>query len=574
MDPVNPMEFDYDVIVVGSGFGGSVTALRLTEKGYRVARARGRPPVPRRGLRQDSWDVRNYLWAPRLGLYGIQRIHLLGNVHGPGRRGGRRRLAQLRQHPLRAAAAVLPGPAVARHHRLAGGAGAALRPGRDRMLGVVINPAMAPSTTSMRAAAERHGRRRHLPHGAGRRVLRRRRGKRRSPDPYFGGAGPDRTGCTECGNCMIGCRHGAKNTLVKNYLAPRRAAGADDRADAHGTCASRRAPRRRVRRDARARPARGSGAARRTVTADQVVLAGRHLGHPEAAARHARAGVLPRLSDAAGRADPHQLRGAASGAHDAHEGHPAAPTFTGAWRSRRRSTPTTTPTSRTCRYGKGSNAMGRWRPSWSRRRPAAAAGCSSLVEAPGTRCIFAAVAVAVPLVASAPIIGLVMQTRDNSLHVTRQRGLLGRRLLTSRQGHGEPNPTYIPAGSEAMQALATASSDDRQRLRRRQRRRGHRHPADRALPRRLPDRRRRPEHGVIDPYHRVWGYPGLHVVDGSAVSANLGVNPSLTITAQAERAMSLWPNKGEPTRVRRRARATVALEPVKAANPAVDALHA
>ena len=77
------------------------------------------------------------------------------------------------------------------------------------------------------------------------------------------------------------------------------------------------------------------------------------------------------------------------------------------------------------------------------------------------------------------------------------------------------------------------------------------------------------EHGVVDPYHRVWGYPGLHVVDGSAVSANLGVNPSLTITAQAERAMSLWPNKGEADPRPAQGAPYVALEPVKAANPAV-----
>jgi cholesterol oxidase len=137
------------------------------------------------------------------------------------------------------------------------------------------------------------------------------------------------------------------------------------------------------------------------------------------------------------------------------------------------------------------------------------------------------------------IIVLVMQSLDNSLTVFRKRGLFGSRL-SSRQGHGEPNPTWIPVGNEATRRIAdkingfpggsfgeivnipmtahiiggTAIGSS-------------------------------PETGVIDPYHRVYGHDGLHVVDGAAVSANLGVNPSLTITAQAERAMAFWPNKGE-----------------------------
>jgi len=130
----------------------------------------------------------------------------------------------------------------------------------------------------------------------------------------------------------------------------------------------------------------------------------------------------------------------------------------------------------------------------------------------------------------------VMQSLDNSITTYTRRG-----KLTSKQGHGEPNPTFIPAGHLANQlaakhiggvpggtwgelanipltahfigGCAIGSSADE---------------------------------GVIDPYHRVFGHPGLSVVDGAAISANLGVNPSLTITAQAERAFSLWPNKGEP----------------------------
>jgi cholesterol oxidase len=133
-----------------------------------------------------------------------------------------------------------------------------------------------------------------------------------------------------------------------------------------------------------------------------------------------------------------------------------------------------------------------------------------------------------------------MQSIDNSLTTFTKRGLLGGRRLTSRQGHGQPNPTWIPAGHEAAQRVAkhiggmaggtwgelfgiplTAHFIG-----------GCVIGAD-------------AEHGVIDPYHRVHNYPGLSIVDGSAITANLGVNPSLTIAAQAERAFALWPNKGE-----------------------------
>jgi cholesterol oxidase len=137
------------------------------------------------------------------------------------------------------------------------------------------------------------------------------------------------------------------------------------------------------------------------------------------------------------------------------------------------------------------------------------------------------------------VIVLVMQALDNSLTVRRRRGLLGERLVTS-QGHGEPNPTWIPAGNEVTRRLAGVID-------------GYAGgsvgeifnvpmtahiiggcPIGDSV-----------STGVIDPYQRVYGYPGLHVLDGAAVTANLGVNPSLTITAQAERAMSLWPNAGD-----------------------------
>jgi cholesterol oxidase len=137
------------------------------------------------------------------------------------------------------------------------------------------------------------------------------------------------------------------------------------------------------------------------------------------------------------------------------------------------------------------------------------------------------------------IIVLVMQSLDNSLTVRRKRGLLGERLVTT-QGHGEPNPTWIPVGNEVtrrvakrIDGVAGGSVGEIANI-----------PMTAHIIGGCPIGDS-PQSGVIDPWHRLYGYEGLHVVDGAAVSANLGVNPSLTITAQAERAMAFWPNKGE-----------------------------
>jgi cholesterol oxidase len=137
------------------------------------------------------------------------------------------------------------------------------------------------------------------------------------------------------------------------------------------------------------------------------------------------------------------------------------------------------------------------------------------------------------------IAALVMQPRDNSLTCFTKPGPFGRRL-TSKQGHGEPNPTWIPIGHDAVRRIArriggfaAGGWNDVFNVPMTAHLLGGAVIGD------------SPDTGVIDPYHRVYGHPGLHVVDGSAVSANLGVNPSLTITAQAERAMALWPNRGE-----------------------------
>jgi cholesterol oxidase len=164
------------------------------------------------------------------------------------------------------------------------------------------------------------------------------------------------------------------------------------------------------------------------------------------------------------------------------------------------------------------------------------------------------------------IIGLVMQSLDNSLTTYLKPKGAGKGLLTARQGHGAPNPKQIRAASEAASAVAAeingfAGSNVGELM-------GTPLTAHFLGGCPIGDSR---ETGVIDPYHRLYGHPGISVVDGAAVSANLGVNPSLTITAQAERAMSYWPNKGEADPRPASGAAYERLKPVEPRDPAVPA---
>jgi cholesterol oxidase len=164
------------------------------------------------------------------------------------------------------------------------------------------------------------------------------------------------------------------------------------------------------------------------------------------------------------------------------------------------------------------------------------------------------------------VIALVMQSLDNSLQTHFKRGWLGRRRLTTTQGHGAPNPTWVPAGNQAVRLLAEEIDGVP----------GGSWGEVFNIPMTAHILGGAPigadaEHGVIDAYHRVFGHPGLHVVDGAAVSANLGVNPSLTITAQAERAMSLWPNKDEADLRPPLGSGYERIGPVAPRNPAVPA---
>ncbi len=553
----------YDVVVVGSGFGGSVAALRLAEKGYSVLVLESGRRWADEDFPETNWDVRKFLWAPRLGCFGIQRIHRLPDVMilaGAGVGGGSLNYANTLYVPPRP---FFTDPQwghitdwqaeLAPHYRTA-----------SSMLGVVTNACDGPVEQVMAQTADDLGvgdTFRRTPVGVffgmpGARV----------DDPYFGGAGPARTGCTECGNCMVGCRVGAKNTLVKNYLSLAEKLGVTieplrtvTRLGVLPTAEGER-PAYRIRHE---RSGAWTQKDPRVVSARYVVVAAGTWGTQTLLHAMREEGELPLLSSKLGhltRTNSEALLGAMTvdvppdvdltkGVAITTSFHPDADTHV-----------------ENVRYGKGSDLMG---------------GLTTIAVPPGRlprplRFVTELAKDPAVLVRLLPttrnfsqrtVIGLVMQSLDNSLVVSRRRG-----RLTSRQGHGQPNPTYIAAGHAAMKQLATRLAE----------RTGVKtyaggtwgeifdvpltaHFLGGAV---ISDS---PATGVIDAYHRVWGYAGISVVDGSAISANLGVNPALSITAQAERAFSLWPNKGEVDTRPAQGAAYERVVPVPAVKPAVRA---
>jgi cholesterol oxidase len=546
----------YDVVVIGSGFGGSVAALRLARKGYSVAVLEAGRRFADHEFAKTSWRMRRFLWAPALGCYGIQRMTLLrpDRADRPGRGAGRRGGGVLVLSGAGVGGGSLvyantlyrPLPEFYRdpQWRAITDWERELAPHYDtaeRMLGVTTYDRTTPADVAMRSVAERMGvgdTFHSTPVGVflgmpGETV----------PDPYFGGEGPERAGCLHCGQCMTGCRHNAKNTLVKNYLWFAERAGAtvfamttvtDVMENPEGGYRVRVA--RTGARLARRRRAPGSG----VIEADQVVFAAGALGTQRLLHRMKQIGALPRLSPRLGaltRTNSESLVGATvlprAGRRrglDFTEGVAITSSFH--------------PDERThiepVRYGKGSNAMGLLQSALTDGGPGRAGRWLRAMLSwplPYVR------AMSVRRWSERTIIALVMQSADNSLTLNWRRGLLGGRTLRSVQGHGAPNPTWIPAGNEAVRLLAEEIGGVP----------GGSLPevADIPVTAHILGGAvigAGPDEGVVDPYHRVFGHPGLHVVDGAAVCANLGVNPSLTITAQAERAFAAWPVKGEPDR--------------------------
>jgi cholesterol oxidase len=528
--------FDYDWVIVGSGFGGSVAALRLAEKGYRVA-------VLERGRRfrdedfaETTWNLRDWLWAPVLGLRGIFRLTPFKDVFvasGSGVGGGSLVYANTL---YRAAPGFYRNPQwagladwadeLAPHYEVA-----------ERMLGVRQVPFESDGQRLLKRIGEDLGVAdtfTRTPCG----VFFGEPGKE-VPDPYFGGEGPARTGCTRCGACMVGCRVGAKNTLVKNYLwfaekqgvevIPERQVtdvrplGASDGSEGYRVVTE--------------HPGAWFRKRRRRFTAKGVVFAAGALGTNQLLADCREAGSLPALSDRLGSLvrtnsesilavtlpsdtplEPARDVAISSSIHPEPDTHIEFVTY-----GRHGDAMNTL---FTLQVGDGTRltrplkllggilrhpirfAKTLWPFGWSRRS----------------------------------IVFLVMQSLDNAISFVPRRRWFGRGVrLTTRLDPDKPNPTFIPAGDKAARLLAGQTGGVAQSM------------ILEALAN-IPttahilggavigvDR----DSGVIDVRHRVFGYRNMIVCDGSAMPANPGVNPSLTITALAERAMSMIPPRAE-----------------------------
>lgn len=521
--------FDHDVIVIGSGFGGSVSALRLTEKGYRVSVLEAGKRFGDEDFPKSNWNLRKFLYMPRIGMRGIQRLHLLSDVlvlSGAGVGGGSLVYANTLYEPFDVFYRDPQWQGITDWR-------SELAPFYDqakRMLGATTAPDNTPNDAVIRQIGKRMGvadtyRATEVGVYLG-------RPGETDPDPYFGGAGPTRTGCVRCGGCMVGCRHNAKNTLDRNYLYLAERAGAVVHAEQRvvdlvaleggGYEVHSR------------RPGLRNGAIQRR-TAEHVIFAAGVLGTVGLLADLKDRGRLPHLSPRLGelvRTNSESIPGASSirvTDTDYSQGVAISSSIY--------------PNEHThiegVRYPAGSNAMGMLSTilvSGEGRLPRPVRFVGQVLAHP----IRFLRSLSVRRWSERSVILLVMQSRDNSINLRWKRGRKGVKLR-SEQGTGEPNPTSIPEAEEAAQHAADIMGGQpfagfNEAL------------LDTPVTAHIlggcvigQDE----SSGVIDAYQRVFGHTGLHVADGSAISANLGVNPSLTITAQAERAMSMWPNRDD-----------------------------
>jgi cholesterol oxidase len=525
-------EFDFDFAIVGSGFGGSVSALRLSEKGYRVTVLE----MGRRWTKDDfphsTWNVRKYLWRPWLGMYGMLQMTLVKDaffLHGAGVGGGSLIYANTLLVP--------PDEAFVDPRWVGLDWKATLAPFYARakkMLGVVESPVIVETDRMLKEVADEMGRG-HTWKRADVGVFFGEPGKT-VPDPFFDGEGPPRTGCTMCGGCMVGCRVGAKNTLDQNYLYLAEKKGAVVQ------------PETRV---VDVRPLDGGGfelvlerstgilRKRRVLRARGVVVSGGSYGTVNLLMRCKERGSLGKLSSQLGRylrTNSEALLGVRSSKPDVDYSKGIAIT-SGVFVDDKTHI-------EVVRYPAGSDALaplatvltdgGGSIPRWLRWIGTVLTHPRQFIRS------------VVPFGwAKKTAILLVMQPVDNHLTYRLRRRWYWpfSRKLDSAPGEGEPAPTYIPIANLVAKKLAKKMEGT---------------PQSGLLEVLLGKASTAhilggcpigltPDDGVVDPKSRAFGYEDLFIVDGSIIPANLGVNPSLTITAMAEHAMTHVPSRADRT---------------------------
>ena len=521
----------YDYIIIGSGFGGSVSALRLSEKGYTVA-------VLERGKRYESWDfprtnwnLRKNLWIPQLGLYGIWNLSLLRHafiLHGTGVGGGSLNYCnQLLVPPDEVFEKPEWGP---------GDWKARLAPFYDRakrMLGPNPSPQvgkadeiLAEIGKEIRGQDTFHINDVGVFFGEPDKTV---------PDPYFNGEGPERTGCTFCGACMIGCPVGGKNTLDKNYLylaehkygvkifPETEVTGVQPRDNGY---------------EVLTKKSTGILHPKKTFKAYGVVFSGGVMGSVKLLLACKTKGLLPRLSPQLGnfvRTNSEALLGVKANDRNADYSDQISIT-SGIY-------PDEDTHVEIVRFNKGSDLiglLGTLLTDGGGRIPRVVRFLGNVVRHPWA---FLKSLSPFGWGARTPIL-LVMQTVENYMHFDYKRRWwrFGKRSMNSSLGPGTKKvPSYIPVANEIARRMGERM--DGQPLS--------------SWPEVLFDvpttahilggavMGETPETGVVDFSGEIHGYPNLYVVDGSNVPVNLGVNPSLTITAVAEYIMSQIPPRSE-----------------------------
>lgn len=524
----------YDYAIIGSGFGGSVSALRLAEKGYSVAIIEKGKWVTPADMEEASFSLRKLLWAPQIGMRGffIQPVFRhLGVVAGVGVGGGSIVYAAVLLKPREdffhdtswSNLGVDWKKELAVHYRTA-----------SKMLGVKTNPSLGlmdeflKKTALEMGAIETFG---PTPNGIyfGKPEV-------QKDDPFFAGQGPARTGCALCGECLTGCARGAKNSLDKNYLYLAQKAGAV-------VFAQRKA---RV-----IIPLKGGGYAIKVIDtfnrftkhnpvyARNVIVSAGVLGTLELLFKcRDEYRTLPNISQTLGkivRTNSEAIVAALS--PDAELDLRGGSTISSHFYPDRHTHITQN------RFPRGYNFMRFYfGPMVDHSRPFIRS-VKTLGKIAKNPVRYLRAAFARNWHRRATVL-TVMQHLDNRLSITYGRSFLklflGKRLKT-RAVKGHEAPTNLPVANRAAMALAKVMNgyplnnivESVGNLSVTAHILGGCHMGKSA------------EDGVIGTDHQVFGYPGLYVIDGSAISANVGVNPSLTICALAERAIGLIPHRRE-----------------------------